>query len=323
MIYEANEENIAKAATLIRNGDVVAFPTETVYGLGANAFNPEAVQKIFTIKERPNFNPLIVHLTNVEQIESISSYKENDRLIELLQKVQHFWPGPLSVILPRKENIPTVVTGGLDTVAIRIPSHPIARALIDKSGYPIAAPSANKFTHISPTKAEHVEKSLGKDIFILDGGSTTVGLESTVITLVTNPPQLLRPGFVTFESLKMALGEIEHGAKTSDHPASPGMIKRHYAPNTPLFFLDKIDLNSIPKNSALISFGERELNDITKFSEVIYLSKNGNLEEVCANLFSSLYKLDNKGYEMILIDSCSEDGLGLAIMDRISRAAEN
>jgi L-threonylcarbamoyladenylate synthase len=321
MIYESTQENIQKAAELIKCGEVVAFPTETVYGLAANALNPQAVQKIFDLKERPNFNPLIVHLLTVEQIEEVSTYKNSPRLVELLEKVQRFWPGPLSVILPKREEIPSVVTGGLETVAIRIPSHPIARSFIKACACPIAAPSANKFTHISPTKAEHVQDSLGDQVFILDGGSTPVGLESTVISLVPDPPQLLRPGFVTFEELQAVLNDIEHGEKVSLRPPSPGMLKRHYAPNTPLMLRGSTSLKNLPKNCGLVSFKKSE-KDLHLFKEVITLSENSDLEEVSSKLFNALHELDKKGLDLILIDSCPEHGLGLAIMDRISRATK-
>lgn len=321
MIRPATHENIIEAAARIKNGDLVAFPTETVYGLGADARNAKAVEKIYITKGRPNYNPLIVHLTDFSELESVSTYKDTPRLVDLVERLKHFWPGPMSLILPKRDCIPSVVTGGLDTVAIRLPAHPVARELIKASGCPIAAPSANRFMHISPTRAKHVEESLGSKIFILDGGACNVGLESTVVSLVSDIPQLLRPGAITFEELEAALGKIELGAKNSTHPASPGMMPKHYSPNTRLSLLKDVDINSLPENLGVISFNEKRPPKFP-YKRVIYLSHDNNLEEVSNRLFDALYELDNAKLDLIVIDSCEEKGLGLAIMDRIKRAAK-
>jgi L-threonylcarbamoyladenylate synthase len=323
MIKPATPEAISQAALIIRAGGVVAFPTETVYGLGANAFDDKAVRKIFEIKKRPGFNPLIVHIASHEDIYSVALL-ESPRLRKQFEIVQKFWPGPLSVVLPKQENLAPAVTAGLESVAVRFPAHPVARALIKESGVPIAAPSANPFSMVSPTEAKHV-LDLGHDVqLILDGGPCQVGLESTIISLLDDAPILLRPGAVTVEQLQEAFGNIqvpEHFKQDGNvqQPLAPGMLKEHYSPKTRLLFRDTIDPQSLTgKRVGLLSFESAKHNG---FAEVKELSADGDLNEVAAKLFSALRELDNLNLDIILVDSCPKEGIGRAIMDRLIRAS--
>ena len=267
-ILKATEENIRICAQALKEGKLVAFPTETVYGLGANAFNPEAVARIFEVKERPYFDPLIVHIASekekvmekIEEVADVSKLTSDQR--SLLQKlVEKFFPGPLTLVLPKSRKIPSIVTAGLETVAVRMPSHETARKLIKEAGVPVAAPSANKFSRLSPTKAEHVAYQLGEEIdYIIDDGKTPLGVESTVIDLTQEIPVLLRPGGLPVEEIAEVAGKVElpHGevvlmqgepVSIKESPGStsgpqkniksPGMLKKHYAPSKPLILIDE------------------------------------------------------------------------------------
>ncbi|MFA4924355.1 MAG: L-threonylcarbamoyladenylate synthase, partial [Ignavibacteriaceae bacterium] len=228
------KDEIKKAAEIIRHGGLVAFPTETVYGLGADGLNPVAAAKIFEVKNRPTFNPLILHIEDIARLNSIVEIP-SEKVYDLIEE---FWPGPLTLVLPKKSNVPEIVTGGLATVAVRMPDNFIALALIKESGTPIAAPSANLFGQLSPTRAEHVKKQLGDKIdMILDGGKCTVGIESTILLIEKEEITLLRHGGIPLEDLREVVGEIKLYTKKSDRPKAPGQLAFHYSPQTPILML--------------------------------------------------------------------------------------
>lgn len=310
-IFVANEDNIIKASTLIKGGKLVAFPTETVYGLGANAFDAKAVAGIFEAKGRPNFNPLISHITEADMMKEY--VKTDERALFLAQK---FWPGPLTFVLERKDENPALdlVCAGLKTMTVRCPNHPIALDLIRKSGVPIAAPSANRSQTISPTTAEAVYESLQNRVdMILDGGACSVGLESTIIDLTTPRAFLLRAGGITKEQLEEALNEevfISDG--NPNKPTSPGQLLKHYAPTKSL----RINVASPEDDEFFIAFG-------TGFArENLNLSPSGDLREAASNLFAYMRIADkNTQYNKLAIAPIPELGIGLAINDRIRRAS--
>ncbi len=320
----AISQDIKAGADLIRNGELVAFATETVYGLGANALNPEAVAQIFEVKRRPYFDPLIVHISNVNQLEDLTL-----GLSEQARKLaDHFWPGPLTLVLPKKKVIPDLVTAGLESVAIRIPAHPVARQLLEISGLPIAAPSANKFGCLSPTQAKHVEEQFGTEIkLILDGGPCAVGVESTVIQCISDLPVLLRPGGVSLEEIESCIGqvrlaEIEDHAETNS-PLSPGMLPRHYAPQTRLFIVSNLD--EVPKTgtNGLLSLYPIEETCLKEchFSAQEILSPTGDLKLAAGKFFTALRNLDAAGVDNIVALRMPEKGLGRTINNRLERAA--
>ncbi len=309
-------EAIAEAARSLRAGALVAFPTETVYGLGADAGNDRAVARVFAAKGRPRFNPLIVHVPDFARAAAVVAF--DDRARDLAAR---FWPGPLSLVLPRRADAPVspLAGAGLDTLAVRVPANDIARALIEAAGAPVAAPSANPAGGVSPTRAGHVAAALGGAVeIILDGGPCAVGLESTVIDLSTARPVLLRPGGVALEDLTAALGPIDRGAATdeADEAAlrSPGRLASHYAPRLPL----RIDAATVRPGEALLSFGPHAL---TGFAAERNLSVAGDPVEAAANLFAMLRELDRPEYSGIVAMPAPEAGLGRAIMDRLRRAA--
>jgi len=307
-------QDIDIAAGYIREGRLVAFPTETVYGLGANALNPLAVAKIFELKERPSFDPLIVHIASVDDLDKLTVNKD-DRVLQLAEK---FWPGPLTIVLPKSDIVPDIVTSGLDTVGIRMPNNPIALELIRKAGCPIAAPSANKFGRVSPTTAQHVKKQLPNVDYILDGGKTQVGIESTIITLNEKGFEILRHGVITREDLESVI-PFHSGRDTSDSIVAPGMLKSHYSPNKPLYFLGDVHLNDMQRsNAGLLSFNT---TDTEGYRMVIPLSTSGNLREYAVNLFAAIHKMEESDVEYIVAEPVEEHGIGLAIMDRLRKAA--
>lgn len=327
MIVVSDPENISRAAALLAAGEVLAIPTETVYGLAANAFDESAVAKIFKIKGRPNNNPLIVHLCKFEQIAEVSTAFDSEKMRLQLEKLSQFWPGPLSVVIPKRSTIPDNVSAGLATVAVRIPGHSVALKLLQSCALPLAAPSANRSGYISPTSAQQVEDEIGDAVkLIIDGGACQVGIESTVLSLVTEQPTLLRPGAITIEQLSEVLDEqvaVYKQAKDSSVASpSPGLSYLHYAPITPLKFTEQIDFDKLPERSGLISFKPTQAELPTSISEQRCLSKSGNLDEVARRLFATLRELDQMQLNLIIIDNCPSDGLGKAIMDRLERATQ-
>lgn len=309
-------EEIKKAAEIIRKGGLVAFPTETVYGLGADALNPHAVAKIFEVKKRPRLDPIIVHIADFSEVEQLWSYVD-ERAEKLMEK---FWPGPLTLALPKSDIVPDIVTAGLPTVAIRMPSHPVALNLIKEAETPIAAPSANLLGYLSPTSAEHVKEQLGNWIeLILDGGKCPVGVESTVISLAEKKPLLLRPGGVPVEDIENIICKVEIAPPTSARPQSPGQLPRHYSPRTPIKILTAKAEREGKKVGLLVFTPPASGEADYEVAEV--LSSKGDLVEAAANLFLCLHRLDRKGLDVIYAEPVPEVGLGRAIMDRLRKAA--
>jgi L-threonylcarbamoyladenylate synthase len=309
-ISNSSAEAIADAAALLRQGRLVAFPTETVYGLGGDATNERAVADIFAVKGRPRFNPLIVHVLGVAEAETYAVFNAGAR-----RAATRFWPGPLSLVLPRRNDgrLSLLASAGLDTVAIRAPAHPVAQALLRAAGRPIVAPSANRSGRVSPTEAAHVADELGDAVaLILDDGPTPVGLESTVLDLSGDAPTLLRPGAVTIELLTEFFGPI--AAPGADLPRSPGMLASHYAPTPPV----RLDAAQACPGEALLAFGP---DAPAGFAEVLWLSRSGDLAEAAANLFAMLRRLDRPSFTGIAVMPIPEHGLGRAINDRLRRAA--
>lgn len=322
-LFPANKENIKKAAQILNSGRLVAFPTETVYGLGADAFNPIAVSRIFEVKKRPFFDPIIVHIAFLSAIKEIAS-----DFGKLEQKLaEKFWPGPLTLILPKKDKVPGIVTSGLSTVAVRMPGSEIALELIKEAGTPIAAPSANLFGHISPTKAEHVRNQLGDHIdMILDGGKCKVGIESTIIKIENGMPVLLRHGGLPIEEIESIVGKVKQtiNAENSicgENPESPGQLPYHYSPTTPLILAEDITkVKTGNLKAGLLSF-TKPRNDLP-FLKIEILSETGNMREAAANFFACLHNLDESGLDIIYAEKVSLNGLGKAIMDRLAKASK-
>ena len=309
-LVPAAPEAIARAAALLRAGGLVAFPTETVYGLGADATNERAVAEIFRAKGRPRFNPLIVHVPGLAEAEALADFDDRAR-----RAATAFWPGPLTLVLPRRgeSRLSLLASAGLDTVALRAPAHEIAQALLRATGRPIAAPSANRSGRVSPTEAIHVAEELGDRVaLILDGGRTQVGIESTVLDLSGGSPALLRPGGVTVERLMEFLGPIAGPAGVL--PKAPGMLASHYAPLLPL----RLQAAAACPGEALLALGP---DAAPGFAETLWLSRSGDLAEAAANLFAMLRRLDRPPFTGIAVMPIPEHGLGRAINDRLRRAA--
>jgi L-threonylcarbamoyladenylate synthase len=315
-----NEQRTAvnRAVALLRAGEVVALPTETVYGLAADALSGEAVAKIFEAKERPKFDPLIVHLPDREWLERVVQVEPDIR--ELMQRLaDSFWPGPLTIVLHRAEIVPALVAAGLTTVAVRMSAHSIFRQIVAAFGQPLAAPSANRFGRISPTSAADVVEDLsGRIPLIVDGGLTRHGIESTVIALRAGRIEILRPGPVTREELTK-FGEVElcRSGKTE----SPGQLQSHYRPETQLVVAQEISAVSVPRGKRYGALLWSDAPFSEAFVESRRLSTTGNLREAAANLFRYLRELDHAGLDGIVAEALPEEGLGVAIMDRLHRAA--
>lgn len=326
-----NANEIDKAASYLKSGQVVAFPTETVYGLGADATNDEAVKRIFEAKGRPNDNPLIVHIANINQLER---YVES--IPEAAEKViNHFWPGPCTIVLKKKGPLAPSVTGGLDTVGVRMPDHPVALELIEKAGVPLAAPSANSSGRPSPTTALHVRHDLeGKIKAIVNGGATGVGLESTVLDL-TDPekPTILRPGGVTLEELERVLGKVWMDTHLTDEkaaPKSPGMKYTHYSPDKPVWILPETLSEAQDVLSDLEEMGEkigflvsdRWMDRLSSENRVGFTLGNKNKpQQAASRLFSSLRALDDEPVTIIVVEPYQKSGIGTAYMNRLEKAA--
>lgn len=325
-IVASHAKSIEQAADILRNGGLVGMPTETVYGLAANARDGKAVARIFEAKGRPSFNPLITHVNDVDAVLEIAEMNDHARAL-----ADVFWPGPLTMILPRREDsgLSDLVTAGLPTVAVRVPSHKSARNLIKVCGFPLAAPSANKSGSLSPTAPAHVAQSLGDAVdLILADGSSAVGLESTVVDCSGDVPVILRPGGITAEDVSSALGfEVAYdlGEKGND-VKSPGQLLKHYAPSIPVR-LNAVDLE---EGEALLSFGGIKFMGVKNgvpasdlpVDQIRHLSKDGDLYEAAANLFAYLRDLDRAEFKGIAVMNIPTVGVGVAINDRLKRAAE-
>lgn len=310
MILRAAPEAAVRAGAMLRRGEPVAFPTETVYGLGADATSDAAVARIFEIKKRPSFNPLIVHVADFEAAAALADLNETAR-----ELARAFWPGPLSLVARRGNRCPVslLVSAGLDTIAVRVPEHPVALAILTAAGRPVAAPSANASGEVSPTRASHVADSLGEAVpLIVDGGPCPVGIESTVVDCRDGAPAILRPGGITTEEIAAVSGDLGRGAGGA--PASPGMLASHYAPSRPL----RLNVRSVRRGEALLSFGKHGLGGGAREEN---LSPGGDLREAAANLFAMLRTLDRPEYAAIAAMPIPETGLGVAVNDRLRRAA--
>lgn len=311
---------IAEAARIIRSGGLVAFPTETVYGLGANALDATAVARIFSAKARPSFDPLIVHLADRTWLaRAVAFAPEAAALL-----AGRFWPGPLTLVLEKAPIVPDLVTAGLDTVGVRVPDHPAARALLEGADTPIAAPSANLFGHVSPTTAAHVVEQLGDRVdAVLDGGPCRVGVESTIVAFASGAPVVLRPGGVTREELALALGRpvglVREQAALGTALVAPGQLERHYATRTPLRLLSgRATAPASASRVGLLAFAD---DPAPGFAAVEVLAPDGKPSTAAANLFAALRRLDARGLDLLLAEPCPEEGLGSAIMDRLRRCA--
>lgn len=323
MTAEHRQAELQCAAETLMGGGLVAIPTETVYGLAANALDPRAVAKIFAAKDRPLFDPLIVHLANVNWWPRVVS--EFPPLARRL--ADFFWPGPLTIVLPKSDAVPDLVTAGLPTVGIRVPDHPLTRALLRLADVPVAAPSANPFGRLSPTTAEHVRQQLGNRVdLILDGGPCRVGVESTIVQLLDGQATLLRPGGVPLEAIEALIGPVRRPDQTpQDKPAAPGMLDSHYAPRTRLTIVDAVPASPpSPRTGLLVLSGDLLLAgpvDAGGFAAVEVLSPTGSLIEAASNFFQALHRLDQAGLDVILAVPFPDHGLGRALNDRLRRAA--
>lgn len=311
-------EDINKAKSILEEGDLVAIPTETVYGLAGNAFNPEAIAKIFQVKNRPSFDPLIVHTHSLEQVEKI--VKELPEKARLL--AERFWPGPLTLLLPKQAIIPDLATSGMDTVAVRIPNQPLTLELLRSLDFPLVAPSANPFGYVSPTSAQHVEDQLGEKIaYVLDGGSCDVGIESTIVGFEASDAIIHRLGGLSKERIESIIGRVKLMPHSSSNPKAPGMLKSHYSPGKTLILgdLDALIKQHGKERAGIISF-EKSIDGIVPERQMV-LAPDGDLTTAAKNLFSSLRLLDKQDIEFILAELVPEHGLGLAVNDRLRRAA--
>ena len=311
---EPTHTSIKLAAKRLLAGELVALPTETVYGLGGNALDGIAIAKIFDMKGRPQFNPLISHVGNIALAEQYALFNKT-----AYKLAEAFWPGPLTLILPKRQDcqVSELVTAGLDTIAIRIPNHPVAQKLLNICNCPIAAPSANRSGHVSPTTAKHVADDFkDKDLLVLDAGATGIGLESTVVNCTNETVKILRPGGIERKQIEAVLGyDLPIQSQTNDHnPSSPGQLTSHYAPNAKV----RLNATTVSSDEALLAFG----NDIPSGAKFVFnLSKTSNLNEAAANLFSGLRKLDETQIDKIAVMAIPNEDLGEAINDRLKRAA--
>jgi L-threonylcarbamoyladenylate synthase len=310
--------DIDTAASLLKKGEVIAIPTETVYGLAGNALNPLAVKKIYEIKKRPLTNPLIIHLPDTAQLKK---YVKN--ISATAKKLaEHFWPGALTLLLPKTDIIPDNVTSGLPSVAVRIPSHPVALQLLRKLSFPLAAPSANPFGYISPTSAEDVKRILfGKIDYILDGGMCAKGIESTIVGFDGDTPIIYRVGAISPEAIKKVAGKVEIHNKHIEKPISSGMLPSHYAPNTSLYLTNNIEtlLKTVSHNGTGILAFKNPCSFISENNQEI-LSASGNLDEAARNLYRALHRLDSLKLDRIIAERVPNVGIGIAINDRLERA---
>ncbi|MEI8019393.1 MAG: L-threonylcarbamoyladenylate synthase [Schlesneria sp.] len=307
---------VERAATCLQAGGLVALPTETVYGLGANALDPVAVARIFVAKERPFFDPLIVHVPDIDWMPRVVS----EFPAVALKLAERFWPGPLTLVLPKVKSIPDLVTSGLSNVGVRIPDHELTRRVLRLANVPVAAPSANPFGRLSPTTAEHVQAQLGDRIdAILDGGPCRVGIESTILQIVDNGVTLLRPGGISLEEIEALIGSVHHPVSpSSESPIAPGMLESHYAPLTPLTIVDHVP-SSVESGRMGLLVLRNDMRSL-RFGQLEELSQTGDLVIAAANFFQALHRLDAAGLDEIIAVRFPDIGLGRALNDRLKRA---
>ena len=334
------DESLKKGAEIIKKGGLVAFPTETVYGLGADAFNPQALARVFEVKGRPHFDPLIIHIAAVRALEETAdlSILDSKNRKKLFMLADNLWPGPLSIVLQKNKKIPGIATAGLETAAIRFPSHETAQKLISLSGTAIAAPSANPFGSLSPTKAEHVRDGLGGKIdLILDSGPSQIGLESTVLDLTCENIKILRSGGTPREDIEKLIGAVSVEKESEDEHglSSPGQLKKHYSPKTPLFVFNREEIINQPAEAscatreriALLFFDGstreawRKTQKPLKIAVIKVLSETGDIKEAASNLFEILHEIDNSNISKIIAQLAPQSGLGEAVNDRLIRGS--
>jgi L-threonylcarbamoyladenylate synthase len=309
----------AAAVELLRRGEIVALPTETVYGLAGDALNPTAVAKIFEAKERPRFDPLIVHLPDRDWLKKIVDFPAQDRGL-IFKLAKKFWPGPFTMVLPKREIVPEIVTAGLKTAAVRISAHPVFAEIIEAFGKPLAAPSANRFGRISPTTAQHVFRELDEQIpLIVDAGPTRHGIESTIVAVCDEKIDILRRGPITAEQLS-EFGKIDV-VTPADKISAPGQLSAHYAPKTPLHLIDDAKSFSPVEKKRVGLLAWNPVGSEENFLEIRRLSERQDLREAAANLFRCLHELDELDLDLIVAERVPRQALGAAIMDRLERAS--
>ena len=312
--------DISKAIELLNKEDVVAIPTETVYGLAGNIYSEKAIRKIFQVKQRPLFNPLIVHIPSIDHLEKIV----REFPVKAQKLAEAFWPGSLTLILPKRLNIPEIVTGGKDTVGVRIPNHPVTLSLLKQLSFPLAAPSANPYNRISPTSSDHVKAYFENTLsMVLEGGECKNGIESTIIGFENNEAILYRLGGISVEDIEKIIGKIQIRNKSDTTPNAPGMLAKHYAPKTKMFLLDDLDKfieNNKSKKIGILKFKENLNTASVEHIEI--LSKSGDLKEAASKLYSTLHKLDSLNLDLIVAERFPDVGLGKSINDRLERATK-
>ncbi|WP_111684907.1 L-threonylcarbamoyladenylate synthase [Winogradskyella tangerina] len=313
-------KDIAKAVELLSNEELVAIPTETVYGLAGNIYSEKAITAIFETKQRPKFNPLIVHIPSVAYLEKIvTDIPEKAKLL-----ADAFWPGPITLVLNKKDTIPDLITAGKDTVAVRVPNHPTTLELLERLEFPLAAPSANPFNRISPTKPEHVEDYFKNEIkMVLDGGACTKGIESTIIGFENDQPVLYRHGSTPIEAIEAVVGTLHIKNKNEVAPSAPGMLERHYAPKTKTVLTDDLQKtinDHSGKRIGLLLYNDILNDDLIDFK--IVLTQGQNLEEAASKLYDALHQLDKQDLDIIIAERLPDFGLGKSINDRLLRATK-
>ncbi len=317
------ESKLQAAVSLLNQGNLVAIPTETVYGIAANALNEKAVLRIFQAKKRPAFDPLIIHIATAQEL----SRWTTETFPQAFQLAEHFWPGPLTLVLPKRSVIPDLVTSGLDTVAVRVPAHPLTLDLLKRLDFPLAAPSANPFGYISPTTAQHVADQLGHEVsLILDGGASKIGLESTILGFEKGEPIIYRVGGTSVEAIESVIGKVKWKPHSTSNPKAPGMLSSHYAPSKPFHILGEKEKvkgfscgNHVPEECGFLGFNR--YHPLIPKENQILLSPRGDLVEAAHKLFASMRHLDAQPTKAILTELVPEQGLGRAINDRLRRAA--
>jgi L-threonylcarbamoyladenylate synthase len=323
ILLSTSAYDLERAAEAIRNGLLVAIPTETVYGLGADAWNKLALARVFEAKRRPSFDPLIVHVAEPDGAAEVADVS----VPYAATLAERFWPGPLTMVLPKRERVPDLATSGLPTVAVRCPANTFARQIIRRAGVPVAAPSANPFGYLSPTRAAHVVAQLGDRVdFIVDGGPCPVGVESTVLDLSSDPPLVLRPGGLPVELIAAVIPGVQVFDRATTSPRAPGQLPSHYAPSRPLYLLDSGGLPGVRPagRAAALCFGDasaRAAKDSGRWARVVDLSPRGDPIEAAAALFDALHELDAAGFDELWAERLPDDGLGRAVNDRLFKAS--
>lgn len=309
------------AAKCLREEEIIGFPTETVYGLAGNIFSEKAIRKIFSVKERPFYNPLIVHIKNGNELEKIA--KEIPEIAKTL--AEKFWPGPLTLLLKKKSSVPDLITAGKPTVAVRVPDHAIALQLLEKLEFPLAAPSANPFGRISPTNAEHVDQYFGNSIkMVLEGGTCETGVESTIIGFEGEKVIIYRLGGISLEEIENICGEVKLLNKDDKQPEAPGMLSKHYAPRTSLIFTEDLEKEMSrfkDQKIGILSF-HKTIEDLPKNFIQIILSAEGNLKEAASKLYEAMHQMDQMNLQYIIAEKFPEVGLGRVINDKLRRASQ-